>query len=91
MKGEIYGYEWYNRWRKNYDKMFKQNYITQKLYSVGLMEVVNIIYDNGKHKFNSLARLVDVCAVSFAVDSKYPNPKRTIDEITSELDSQISE
>ncbi|MBR0289392.1 MAG: hypothetical protein IJQ82_10465, partial [Selenomonadaceae bacterium] len=62
---------------KNYDKTFKQNYITQKLYSAGLMEVVNTIYDNGKHKFNSLARLVDVCAVSFADDSRYPNPKRT--------------
>lgn len=76
---------------KNDDKTFKQNYITQKLYSAGLMEVVNTIYDNGKHKFNSLARLVDVCAVSFADDSRYPNPKRTIDEITSELDSKISE
>lgn len=76
---------------KNYDKTFKQNYITQKLYSAGLMEVVNTIYDNGKHKFNSLARLVDVCAVSFADDSRYPNPKRTIDEIISNIDSQISE
>ena len=76
---------------KNYDKTFKQNYITQKLYSAGLMEVIDTIYDNGKHKFNYLARLVDVCAVSFADDSRYPNPKRTIDEITSELDSQISE
>ena len=76
---------------KNYDKTFKQNYITQKLYSAGLMEIVNTIYDNGKHKFNSLARLVDVCAVSFADDSRYPNPKRTIDEIISNLDSQISE
>ena len=76
---------------KNYDKTFKQNYITQKLYSAGLMKVVNTIYDNGKHKFNYLARLVDVCAVSFAGDSRYPNPKRTIDEIISNLDSQISE
>ena len=76
---------------KNDDKTFKQNYITQKLYSAGLMEVVNTIYDNGKHKFNYLARLVDVCAVSFADDSRYPNPKRTIDEIISNLDSQISE
>ena len=75
----------------NYDKTFKQNYITQKLYSAGLMEVVNTIYNNGKHKFNSLARLVDVCAVSFADDSRYPNPKRAIDEIISDLDSQISE
>ena len=76
---------------KNYDKTFKQNYITQKLYSAGLMEVIDKIYDFGKHKFNSLARLVDVCAVSFANDSRYPNPKRTIDEIISDLDSQISE
>ena len=76
---------------KNYDKTFKQNYITQKLYSAGLMEVVNTIYDNGKHKFNSLARLVDVCAVSFEDDSRYPNPKRTIDDIISDLDSQSFE
>ena len=76
---------------KNYDKTFKQNYITQKLYSAGLMEVIEIIHDFGKHKFNSLAQLVDVCAVSFADDSRYPNPKRTIDEIISNLDSQISE
>ena len=76
---------------KNYDKRFKPNYITQKLYSVGLMEVIDIVSDFGKHKFNSLARLVDVCAVSFADDSRYPNPKRTIDEIISDLDSQISE
>lgn len=76
---------------KNYDKRFKPNYITQKLYSVGLMDVIDIVSDFGKHKFNSLARLVDVCAVSFADDSRYPNPKRTIDEIISDLDSQISE
>ena len=76
---------------KNYDKTFKQNYITQKLYSAGLMKAVNTIYDNGKHKFNSLARLVDVCAVSFEDDSRYPNPKHTMDEIISDLDSQSSE
>lgn len=76
---------------KNYDKTFKQNYITQKLYSAGLMEVTNTIYDNGKHKFNSLARLVDVCAVSFEDDSRYPNPKRIIEEIISDLNSQIAE
>ena len=76
---------------KNYDKTFNQNYITQKLYSAGLMMVIEIIHDHGKHKFNSLARLVDVCAVSFADDSRYPNPKDTINEIISDLDSQIFE
>lgn len=73
---------------ENYAKAFNQTYITQKLYSAGLTMVIETILDHGKHKFNSLARLVDVCAVSFADDSRYPNPKRTINETISNITSE---
>ena len=73
---------------KNYEKNFTQNYFTQKLYAAGLMDVVTYVRDNGKHHFNPLAKLIDVCSISFSNDTKYPNPKRTINEINAILISQ---
>ena len=70
---------------ENYEKPFNQNYHTQKLYSAGLMTFIQGISTHGRHRFNVLAKLVDVCAVNFDNDARYPNRKKEIDEIKSEL------
>lgn len=73
---------------KNYNKPFAQNYYTQKLYAAGLMNFISGLSAHAQHKFNNLAELVDVCAVNFGNDTKYPNPKQTISEIKSKLNFQ---
>lgn len=69
----------------NYDKNFEPNYCTQSLHAVGLMDFNDTIGNFGKYKFNNMSKLVDVCAVSFGNETRYPNPKEEIDKIKAEL------
>ena len=69
----------------NYDKIFEPNYCTQSLHAVGLMDFNDKMYDFSKYKFNKMAKLVDICAISFDDETRYPNQKKEIDKIKAEL------
>ena len=68
---------------------FKSNYSTQKLFTIGAMRTINTAWKHGEYAFTPFGKLLDICAVSFDDNAKYPNRKKEIEKTLSELNLQI--
>lgn len=62
---------------------FESNQHTQMLFAIGAMRIITTAWKNGDYAFSPFARLMDACTISFDDDTRYPNPRKVVEEYTN--------